>query len=44
VIYQWHVPGARVSPIYSYVKGEREDLTTQQIKTLAELMKDIKDA
>jgi hypothetical protein len=42
VIYYWHVPGERVYLIYGYVKSEREDLTPQQVKTLAELMKDIK--
>jgi hypothetical protein len=26
-----------------FVEGEREDLTPQQIKVLAELMKDVKD-
>ena len=42
VIYYWHVPGERIYLIYAYVKSEREDLTPQQIKTLAELMKDVK--
>ncbi len=43
VIYYWHVPGDRIYLIYGYVKSDKEDLTPQQIKTLAELMKDIKD-
>lgn len=42
VIYYWHVPGDRIYLIYGYVKSQREDLTRQQVKTLAELMKDIK--
>jgi hypothetical protein len=29
--------------IYGYVKSEMEDLTPQQIRVLAELMKDVKD-
>lgn len=41
VIYYWHVPGERIYLI-CYVKSEREDLTPQQIKALAELMKDLK--
>jgi hypothetical protein len=42
VIYYWHMPGERIYLIYGYVKSEREDLTPQQVRTLAELMKDIK--
>jgi hypothetical protein len=42
VIYYWHVPGERIYLIYGYVKSEREDLTPQQVRTLAGLMKDIK--
>lgn len=42
VIYYWHVPGERIYLIYGYVKCEREDLTPQQVRALAELMKDIK--
>lgn len=42
IIYYWHVPGERIYLIYGYVKSEREDLTPQQIKALAELMKDLK--
>lgn len=43
LIYYWHMPGERIYLIYGYVKSEREDLTPQQVKTLAELMKDVKD-
>lgn len=42
VIYYWRVPGKRIYLIYGYVKSERDDLTPQQARTLAELMKDIK--
>lgn len=42
VIYYWHVSGDRVYLIYGYAKSEREDLTPQQVRTLADLMKDIK--
>jgi hypothetical protein len=43
VIYYWHVPKSHVYLIYGYVKSKREDLTPQQVKVLAELMKDLKD-
>jgi hypothetical protein len=43
VIYYWHVSKHCVYLIYGYVKSEREDLTPQQIKVLAELMRDVKD-
>ncbi|MCW5576750.1 MAG: type II toxin-antitoxin system RelE/ParE family toxin [Burkholderiales bacterium] len=43
VIYYWHVPGDRIYLIYDYTKNEQEDLTPTQIRTLAELMKDIKN-
>ena len=42
MIYYWHVPGERIYLIYGYVKSEREELTPQQVRTLAALMKDIK--
>jgi hypothetical protein len=42
IIYYWHVPGERIYLIYGYVKSEREDLTPQQVKALAGLMKDVK--
>jgi hypothetical protein len=43
VIYYWHKPKHNLYLIYGYVKSEREDLTPQQIRVLAELMKDVKD-
>jgi hypothetical protein len=43
VIYYWHVPRHYIYLIYGYVKSKREDLTPQQVKVLAELMKDVKD-
>jgi mRNA-degrading endonuclease RelE of RelBE toxin-antitoxin system len=43
VIYYWHISKHCVYLIYGYVKSEREDLTPQQIKVLAKLMKDMKD-
>jgi hypothetical protein len=42
VIYYWHVPRHRIYLLYGYVKSKREDLTPQQVKVLAELMKDLK--
>ena len=42
VIYYWYVPGERVYLIHAYAKNEQADLTREQIKTLATLMKDIK--
>ena len=41
VIYYRSVPGDRIYLIYGYVKSEQEDLTRDQIKVLADLMKDI---
>ena len=43
VIYYWHIPTRCGYLIYGYVKRERENLTPQQIKVLAQLMKDVKD-
>ncbi|MBK6974463.1 MAG: type II toxin-antitoxin system RelE/ParE family toxin [Sterolibacteriaceae bacterium] len=43
VIYYWHVPKQRVYLIFGYVKSKREDLTAEQLKLLAEMMKDMKD-
>lgn len=43
VIYYWHIPGESIYLIYAYAKNEREDLTPAQVRTLAELMKDIKN-
>ena len=42
VIYYWHVPGERIYLIYAYAKSVQADLTREQIKALAQLMKDIK--
>jgi putative component of toxin-antitoxin plasmid stabilization module len=41
VIYYRHVAGERIYLIYGYVKNVQTDLTQKQIKTLAQLMKDI---
>jgi hypothetical protein len=43
VIYYWHAPKDHIYLIYGYVKSKREDLTRQQVKVLAELMKGVKD-
>ncbi len=43
VIYFRHVPGERIYLIYAYLKTGRADLTREQIKVLAQLMKDIKN-
>ena len=43
VIYYWHKPGQHIYLIYGYVKSKREDLTPQQVKALAGLMKDLAD-
>ena len=43
VIYFRHVPGERIYLIYAYLKTNRADLTREQIKVLAQLMKDIKN-
>ena len=41
VIYYRYVPGDRVYLIYAYVKSEQADLTPDQIRTLAKLMKGV---
>jgi mRNA-degrading endonuclease RelE of RelBE toxin-antitoxin system len=41
VIYYRHVPGERIYLIYAYAKSAQENLTREQIRTLATLMKDI---
>ena len=41
VIYYRYVPGDRIYLIYGYLKSEREELTRDQIKVMAGLMKDI---
>jgi mRNA-degrading endonuclease RelE of RelBE toxin-antitoxin system len=43
VIYYWHVPKECIYLIYAYVKSAQADLTRDQIKALAQLMKDIKN-
>lgn len=42
MIYYRHVTGERIYLIYAYAKSAQADLTREQIKTLAQLMKDIK--
>lgn len=41
VIYYRYVAGDRIYLIYAYAKSAQENLTRDQIKTLAKLMKDI---
>ncbi len=41
VIYYRHVPMDRIYLIYAYVKSAQADLTPKQIKTLAQLMREI---
>lgn len=43
VIYYRHVPMERIYLIYAYVKSAQADLTSRQIRTLAQLMKDIEN-
>lgn len=43
VIYYRQVPKERIYLIYAYVKSAQADLTREQIKMLAQLMKDIKN-
>lgn len=43
VIYYLHTSEHHIYLVYGYLKSEREDLTPQQIRVLAELMKDMKD-
>lgn len=43
VIYYRHVSTERIYLIYAYVKSAKADLTREQIKALAQLMKDDKD-
>lgn len=43
VIYYRHVPGERIYLIYAYAKNVKDDLTREQVKVLANLMKDIAD-
>jgi mRNA-degrading endonuclease RelE of RelBE toxin-antitoxin system len=41
VIYYWYVPKDHIYLIFAYVKTKQSDLTQKQIKTLAQLLKDI---
>jgi mRNA-degrading endonuclease RelE of RelBE toxin-antitoxin system len=43
VIYYRHVPKECIYLVYAYVKSAQSDLTREQIKTLALMMKDIKN-
>ena len=43
VIYYWQASRHQVYLLYGYVKSEREDLTHQQIKVLADLMRDVRN-
>ena len=43
VIYYRHVPKERIYLICAYVKSVQSDLTCDQIKVLAQLMKDIEN-
>ncbi len=42
VIYFREVSGDRIYLIYGYVKNEQDELSSQQVKVLTDLMKDIK--
>lgn len=41
VVYYWHVPRDRIYLIFAYLKTAQPDLTPKQLRTLAQLMKDI---
>lgn len=41
VIYYWHSGSDHIYLIYGYTKSEREDLAREQIKILAELLKEL---
>ena len=41
VIYYHYVSAERIYLIYGYTKSEQEDLTREQLKQLAQLMKDM---
>jgi hypothetical protein len=43
VIYYRYVPGDRIYLVYAYAKNVKDDLTREQVKVLANLMKDIVD-
>lgn len=42
VIYYRHVPMERIYLIFAYLKAKQADLTREQLKVLAQLMKDVK--
>ena len=41
VIYYWHVAADCIYLIYGYTKGKRDDLTTQHVKVLQALLRDL---
>ena len=43
MVYYMQVSADRIYLIHGYLKAEREDLTPQQLKVLATLMKEIAD-
>lgn len=43
VIYYLQTSGDRIYLVYGYVKAKQEDLTPQQLKVLAALMKEVDD-
>ena len=43
VIYYWFKADDQLGMLYAYAKAEREDLTPQQLKQLAEIVKRWKD-
>ena len=43
VIYYLQAPVDRIYLVYGYVKAKQEDLTPQQLKVLAALMKEVDD-
>ena len=44
VIYYFQDAKAQIYLIYGYVKSEREDLTPEQVRTLAKVMSDMKES
>jgi len=43
VIYYLQISADRIYLVYGYVKAKQEDLTPQQLRVLAELMKEVDD-
>lgn len=43
VIYYWRSADEQLWMLYAYPKGERDDLTAQQVKQLAQIVKGWKD-